>query len=115
MPRNHCEKMAKDGATRLFCWSVDKRQARDDGWTLVGEPAAPKPQPAKLPEIIVEAGVDAYDNVSIQENTVEGVEPLDEMTKTELLDWAMDRGHDLKNALPKAEILEACKQIEAEG
>jgi hypothetical protein len=34
------------------------------------------------------------------------------MTKAELLDWAMDQGHDLKNALPKAQILLLCKEIE---
>ncbi len=112
MPRNHCEKMTKDGATRLFCWSVDKRQARDNGWVLVGAPAAPKPEPVKLPEIVVEAGTTAYDSTdAIQEpQTEEG--DLDGMTKAELLDWAMDQGHDLKNALPKSEILETCKQIE---
>ena len=37
---------------------------------------------------------------------------LDGMTKAELLDWAMDQGHDLKNALPKAQILLLCKEIE---
>ena len=42
-------------------------------------------------------------------------ESLDEMTKAELLNWALERGHDLPNNDRKSEILEACKQIEAEG
>ena len=36
---------------------------------------------------------------------------LDSMTKAELLDWAMDQGHDLPNNDKKAEILTACKEI----
>ena len=39
-------------------------------------------------------------------------ETLEEMTKAELLDWALEHGHDLKNALPKSEIFAACKEIE---
>ena len=38
---------------------------------------------------------------------------LDEMTKTELLDWALELGHDLPNNDRKADILKACKEIEA--
>ena len=40
-------------------------------------------------------------------------ESLEEMTKAELLDWAMDHGHDLPNNDKKAEIFAACKKIEA--
>lgn len=115
MPRNHCEQMTKNGATRFFCWSVDKRQALSEGWVLEGTPAAPEPEPAKLPEIAVEVGVDAYDSVSIENNVVTEVEFLSEMTKNELLDWALDQGYDLKNTLPKAEVLQACKEIEAKN
>jgi hypothetical protein len=66
----------------------------------------------RQPEIVVEAGGTAYDSTeSLQEPQAED-DDLDGMTKAELLDWALDRGYDLKNALPKAEILKACKEIE---
>lgn len=81
------------------------------GWTLVedGEKAeVSKPQP--LPEVAVEAGGDAFD---FEAKLEEPSEALEDMTKAELLDYAMDHGHDLKNALPKAEVLKLCKEIEA--
>jgi hypothetical protein len=34
------------------------------------------------------------------------------MTKAELLGYAAEHGHDLKNNLPKAEIFKICKEIE---
>ena len=114
MPKNNCVKMAKDGRERLVCWSIDRKQLKDQGWVILGE-EKPEPktvEPAKLPEIAVEAGVDAY---AMEAKVDEPSESLDEMTKAELLDWALERGHDLPNNDRKSEILEACKQIEAEG
>lgn len=112
MPRNNCVEMTKDGRTKKVCWPVHKRQKLDQGWVIVGE-EAPAPAPrTKTPEIAVEVGADAYE---MEGKIDEPSESLDEMTKSELLDYAMEHGQDLKNALPKAEILEACKQIEAEG
>ena len=79
----------------------------DTGWVLEGE-KAPVSKPEPLPEIPVEVGVDAFD-VEPMEEEVE--ESLEEMTKAELLEWAMDRGYDLPNNDKKATILEACKEI----
>ena len=79
----------------------------DTGWVLEGE-KAPVSKPEPLPEIPVEAGVDAFDVEPVEE---EAEESLEEMTKAELLEWAMDRGHDLPNNDKKATILEACKEI----
>ncbi len=118
MPRNDCEWMIKEGHRKKVCWSIDKEQKKTQGWVFEGEPAPKKehtPEPIKLPEIAVEVGVDAYDDESIAYNVQGEREPLDEMTKAELLEWAMDQGHDLPNNDRKSEILEACKQIEAEG
>jgi hypothetical protein len=42
-------------------------------------------------------------------------EDLDSMTKAELLDYAMDHGVDLPNNDLKAEILAACKEIQAKS
>ena len=66
----------------------------------------------RQPEILVEAGGTAYDSTdSLQEPQSDG-ETLEEMTKAELLDWALEKGHDLKNAAPKSEIFAQCKEIE---
>lgn len=81
----------------------------DSGWVLEGE-KAPVAKPEPLPEIPVEAGVDAFDVEPVEE---EAEESLEEMTKAELLAWAMDMGHDLPNNDKKADILKACKEIEA--
>lgn len=90
-------------------YTVDAEKWRALGYVEEGEKAVAAPAPKPLPEILVEAGTDAYDDDSLK--ATEG-EALEEMTKAELLDWAMDHGHDLKNALPKAEIFKLCKEIE---
>ena len=99
----------KDGDRKKAYYTVDATKLRALGYVEEGEKAAPavtKP----VPEVTVEAGGSAFD---MDDKLEEASESLDEMTKAELLDWALDRGHDLKNALPKREILEACKEIEA--
>lgn len=100
----------RNGVERCTHHSAISSWLESSGWTRVGEekPVADKPEP--LPEILVEVGVDAYDNDSIKSNDVAD---LDEMTKAELLDWALELGHDLPNNDRKAEILKACKEIEA--
>ena len=122
MPRNTCEWMTKDGRRKRVCWSVDKAEKKAQGWAVEGEekPARKAEALPKLPEIAVEAGVDAYEPDSLSYNVIEDAESpeaadkdLGEMTKAELLEWAMDRGHDLPNNDRKSEILEACKEIEA--
>ena len=88
----------------------------DTGWVLEGE-KAPVAKPEPLPEIPVEAGYDAFEVEPVEEvELIEEVkleDSLEEMTKAELLEWAMDRGHDLPNNDKKADILLACKEIEA--
>lgn len=100
----------KDGVRKAAYYTVTARELRAEGYVEEGEKAAPAPAPKPIPEVVVEAGGDAFDmeaKLEVEE------ESLDEMTKAELLDYAMERGHDLKNALPKAEILKLCKEIEA--
>ena len=99
----------KGDERRAAYYTIDARELRAAGCVEEGEKAAPAPAPKPLPEILVEAGQDAYDDDSLK--ATEG-ETLEEMTKAELLEWAMDHGHDLKNALPKAEIFKLCKEIE---
>lgn len=101
----------KDGDRRAAFYTVQARELIDAGYTEEGAIPVTKIEKKTLPEIIVEVGQDAYDNDSIK---VKKNEDLEDMTKAELLAYAFDRGHDLKNNLPKAEILEACQHIREE-
>lgn len=94
-------------------YTIQARELKADGWVEEGQKAKAHKPVDQLPEIVVEAGAEPFDSTdSLTEPLAEG-EALEDMTKAELLDWAMDRGHDLKNALPKAEIFAACKEIES--
>lgn len=98
---------------RAAYWTVQARELKADGWVEEGEKAEARKPIERQPEIIVEAGGTAYDSTdSLQEPQAEE-DDLDGMTKAELLDWALDRGYDLPNNDLKAEILKACKKIEA--
>ena len=102
----------KGDSRRAAYYTIQARELRAAGYVEEGEKAEVKKPIERQPEIIVEAGASAYDSLeAIQEPQSDG-ETIEEMTKAELLDWAMDRGHDLKNALPKAEIFQLCKEIE---
>ena len=103
----------KDGARRRPAYyTIQARELREAGYVEEGEKAVAKKPIERQPEILVEVGTTAYDSTdALQEPQSDG-ETLEEMTKAELLDWAMEQGHDLKNALPKAEIFALCKEIE---
>ena len=58
-------------------------------------PVVPEPEPTPEPTM-TEAGLEA-------------------MTKQQLLDWAMEQGHDLVDSHLKAQLLEECKEILAAG
>jgi hypothetical protein len=105
----------KDGERRAAYWTVQARELRNEGWVEEGEKAEVRKPIEKQPEIVVEAGTTAYDSTDALQEPQAEENDLDGMTKAELLDWALERGHDLPNNDLKAEILEACKQIEAEG
>lgn len=99
----------KGDQRRAAYYTITARELLADGWVEEGVKAAPAPAPKPQPEIIVEADVDAYDDDSIKESLAER---LEEMTKAELLEWAFEQGHELKSALPKAEIFKLCKEID---
>lgn len=115
-PMPHLKKLptyfVKGDERRAAFYTIQARELREAGFVEEGEKAAPAPTPKPVPEVVVEAGGDAFDmeaKLEIEE------ESLDEMTKAELLDYAMERGYDLKNNLSKAEIFKLCKEIEAKG
>lgn len=98
---------------RSAFFTVEARELLEAGWVEEGAKAEKRKPIEKQPEIVVEAGTTAYDSTDAPQEPQAEEGDLDSMTKAELLDWALDQGHDLKNALPKAEILKACKEIEA--
>jgi hypothetical protein len=103
----------KGDQRRAAYYTIQARELRAIGFVEEGEKAVAKKSIEKQPEIVVEAGSTAYDSTdSLQEPQSDG-ETLEEMTKAELLQWALDHGHDLRNAAPKAEIFASCKEIEA--
>lgn len=100
----------KGDERRAAYYTVTARELIADGFVEEGEKARPAAQPKPIPEILVEAGQDAFDDDSFK--ATDG-ETLEEMTKAELLEYALEYGFDLKNTLPKAEIFAKCKEIEA--
>lgn len=100
----------KGDERRAAYFTVQATDFRREGFVEEGtERAVVAPPPKPQPEIVVEVGVDAFDDDSLKEPLADR---LEEMTKAELLDYALERGHDLKNSLPKAEIFKLCKEIE---
>jgi hypothetical protein len=108
---------------RAAYYTIQARELIADGYVEEGvEAGTPEaaeiktPEPLeRQPEVVVEAGADAFDSTDSLTEPMAATDALEEMTKAELLGWAMDHGHDLKNALPKAEIFKLCKEIEAEA
>ena len=102
----------KGNLRRAAFYTIQARELRARGYAEEGEKAEVREPIEKQPEIVVEAGTTAYDSTDALQEPQADDGDLDGMTKAELLGWAMDHGHDLKNALPKAEILASCKEIE---
>jgi len=97
---------------RAAYYTVQVRELRKAGWVEEGEKAVAKKPIERQPEILVEAGGSAYDSMESLQEPMGEEGKLEDMTKAELLDWALERGHDLKNASPKSEIFAQCKEIE---
>jgi hypothetical protein len=101
----------KDGKRRKAFFTVEARELIADGWKEEGAKAEPAPPSKPLPEILVEAGTDAFDDDSIKESIGER---LEEMTKAELIGWAAENGGtDINPYSTKAVIFAKCKELEA--
>ena len=103
----------KGDERRAAYYTIQAKELTAAGFVEGGEKAEVRKPIEKQPEIVVEAGAEPFDSTESLTEPVAEENDLDSMTKAELLDWALDKGHDLKNALPKAEVLAACKEIEA--
>lgn len=101
----------KGNLRRAAYYTIQARELLNRGYVEEGEKAEARKPIEQQPEIVVEAGTTAYDSTdALQEPQAEDGD-LDGMTKAELLDWALDHGHDLPNNDRKVEILAACKEI----
>jgi len=103
----------KGDERRGVFYTIDARELKALGWVEEGDKAEPAKAPDRLPEIVPEAGAEPYDSTESLTEPLAEEGDLDSMTKAELLDWALDHGVDLPNNDLKAEILAACKEIEA--
>lgn len=101
----------KGDKRRAAYYTIQARELRAAGYVEEGEKAVAAKPIERQPEIVVEVGAEPYD--STESLTEPIAETLEEMTKAELLDWALEHGHDLPNNDKKAEIFAACKEIEA--
>lgn len=101
----------KGDKRRAAYYTIQARELRQAGYVEEGEKAVAAKPIERLPEIVNEVGAEPFD--STDSLTEPMAESLEEMTKAELLDWALDRGHDLPNNDLKAEIFAKCKEIEA--
>ena len=92
----------KDSERRAVFFTSEARDLRAMGWA----PEKEAKQPAtSAPKPIAEAV--ATEPAESTEKTPD----FELMTKTELLSYAMERGVDLKNNAPKAELIEACSKL----
>lgn len=102
----------KGDERRAAYYTIEARELVAAGFVEEGA-TADKPieahEPKPVPETLVEAGIDAFDTEAVKDEGSE--DNLEEMTKAELLEFAMERGVDLKNNLPKSEILKACREL----
>lgn len=103
----------KDGKRIAVFFTVKARELMADGWVeeteqSVEEVVEPK---GKLPEVVVEAGQDAFDfdstKVYPEEEGDEDLTSLEDLTKAELLDLAQAKDLEVKPYATKGEILKA--------
>ncbi len=94
----------KGDVRRAAYYTIQAKELRAAGFVEEGEKAVAAKPIERLPEIVNEVGAEPFDSTESLTEPMAKEDALEEMTKAELLDWAMDQGHDLKNALPKAEI-----------
>ncbi len=105
----------KGDERRAAYFTVQVRELRAKGFVEEGEETAKAVnlQEKRLPEIVNEVGSEPFDSTDSLTEPMAEVEDLDSMTKSELLDYAMERGVDLPNNGLKSEILALCKEIQA--
>jgi hypothetical protein len=112
----HLKKMptyfVKGEERRAVYYTIDARELIEAGFVEEGAEPGKKieaHEPKPVPETLVEAGIDAFDTEAVKDEGSES--DLEEMTKAELLEFAMERGVDLPNNDRKADILAECRKL----
>ena len=105
----------KGDKRRTAYYTIQARELLEAGYVEEGDKAIAAKPIERLPEIVNEAGAEPFDSTESLTEPMAEDEDLDSMTKAELLDWALEQGHDLPNNDLKAEILSACKEIQAKS
>lgn len=107
----------KDGERRAVYYTAEVRDLTSLGWVAEESPkkattkAKPAPEPA--PELQPQGQPEAprLEADVVVEGDTDSQPSFDFMTKNELLQYALDRGVDLPNNAPKAQLVEACKAL----
>lgn len=106
----------KDGERRAVYYTAEVRDLTSLGWVAEESPkkaakakSAPEPATESKPQEQSEAPRLEADVVV--EGESDSQPSFDFMTKNELLQYALDRGVDLPNNAPKAQLVEACKAL----
>lgn len=103
---------------RAAYYTVTARELIEAGYVEEGGGESEfKPKPNKQPEIVVEAGQDAFDDDSfkITEDQAYEYKPepnLNTFTKQELVDFAAKNGVELDITDRKIELLNKCQEIQ---
>jgi len=127
--RNFPQYFVKEGKRRPVYYTGDARDLIARGWKpetketkpaaqktstieQISEPIAEVPQaPASIQAEEPKEAFLPFDIVDEDINPLSTFGPdFDSFTKAELLEYALDRGIDLRNNAPKAEILAECKE-----
>lgn len=91
---------------RAAYYTVQARELAEAGYVEEDEKAKPAPASKPAPEVVVEAGLDAFEleaKLEVEEDD------LGAMTKVELMEYAEEHGIEYKPTMSKAEILKLCE------
>ena len=112
----HLKKMptyfVKGDKRRAAYYTIQARELMAKGYVEEGAESTKKievHEPRPVPETLVEVGVDAFEPEAVKDEGSE--DNLEEMTKAELLEFALERGLDLPSNDRKADILAECRKL----
>lgn len=103
----------KDNDRRAAYYTVTASELREAGYVEEEGESLVTKKPDKQPEIVVEAGQDAFDEDSFKlDQEYEAEVSLNTFTKQELVDFAAGYGVELDITKRKIELLNKCNEIQ---